>query len=497
MAAKENETGSVSGQQVGRAVSWKAIQHGSVKLIYMVRLVVLARLLAPDDFGLLAISTVAIDFLLRLTEVGMMPALIQRQEVDETHYDVAWTVGIGRALLIGLVVIGVAPYVAAFMGDMRAVPLIRLLALRPLLQALTSIKTAHLTRTLQFRRLAWIYISEAVVSTGVAIALARPLGVWALIIGGLAGPAAQVVLSYLLAPYRPRLRWVDAAARSLIQFGRWVFVISLVSIVGTSILRAVISRELGAAELGLYYLAASLAFLPAEIASEIIGPVAFPLYARLQNSREQIERAFRAMITSLMALLLPGCVLLIILAPTLVSQVLGASWQGTVLIIQLLALVNIIGLIGDMIAPILNGHGQPARVALVEVVQSGGLIIGAWFLTGRYGVVGAAAAWLPAVAVSQLVSLWLVRPLLPHPLHGLGRPFLVIAVVAGVVALAAQAAQQLLAGLPGLIAAITAGGVIWVGLLGLAERHLQLGLTTPLVAAYPRLGRMVSGWRSE
>ncbi len=484
------------GSRVGQALSWKAIQHVGVKLIFMVRLVVLARLLSPDDFGLLAIASVAIDFLLRVTNVGMVAALVQRAETEESHYDLAWTVGFLRGLLIALIVFLAAPEIAVFMADPRATPLIQVLALRPLLQGLTSIKVARLTRELRFRELALIDLPDALVNTVVAILMAPSLGVWALIAGGLAGPAANVVLSYVLAPYRPRLAFNRTAAGSLIQFGRWIFAISLVSVIGTSLLRAVISRELGAVELGLYYLAASLAFLPSELASEIVGAVAFPLFARLQAERERIAATFRAMLLGLATIILPVCAWLAVLAPSLVAHVLGAKWDGTVLLIQLLAVVNVIGLFGETTIPIFNGLGRPSLMAAIETVQMIFLIVFAYLGTGRFGVAGAAAAWLPAVLVSQFLSAFFLRRVIPAPGRGLAGPLLLILVLSAVSGGAAWLIDGWVGGAGGLLLAGLVAGAGYGLAIWWLESRLKLGLVDLLLQIYPRaaawFGRRVS-----
>ena len=87
-------------RQAGSALFWKGVQHTGVKAILFLRLIILARLLSPDDFGLLAISMVAIEFMTRVTDLGMIPALVQRTSADDTHYDTAWTVGMVRAVTI-------------------------------------------------------------------------------------------------------------------------------------------------------------------------------------------------------------------------------------------------------------------------------------------------------------------------------------------------------------------------------------------------------------
>ena len=477
-------------QKVGPALSWKAVQHIGVKLIFMIRLVVLAWILSPDDFGLLAIASVAIDFLLRVTNVGMAPALVQHPDTRQAHYDLAWTINFLRGLAIAIIVFAAAPQIAGFMQEPRAIPLIRVLALRPLLQGLVSIKIAALTRDLRFRELALIDLPDAIVNTVVAIALAPTLGVWGLIAGGLAGPAVNLILSYVMAPYRPRLSFDRTSAQTLIRFGRWVFVVSLLSVMGSSLQRVLISRQLGAAELGLYYLAASLAFLPGELASEVAGAVAFPLFARLQDNAARMAEAFRAMLTVLAALIFPMCAVLIVLAPSIVMHILSPRWQGSAPLIQLLACVNVIGLLGDTIMPIFYGAGRPASVALVEAIQSGVLIVMVYLLTTPYGVAGAAFAWLPAVAVSQLASLYLLRQVLTIPGRGLVGPLVVVTAAAALIALLAAAIDGAIGGLSGLILGSAAAGVFWLILSWGGLRYFPIRFVQEILSDVSRPDRV-------
>ena len=238
-------------QRAGSALFWKGLQHAGVKAIFFLRLLVLARLLTPDDFGLLAISMVALGILSQVTDFGLVPALVQRADVNEPHYHSAWTLGVLRAMAISAVVFLGAPLIAWAFEEPRAELIIRVLALRPLLEAFASIKVVDLNRALRFRALAFLRLPEALASTVIAIALAPSLGVWALVAGSLAGPAVVLVLSYFLAPYRPRFLLDRPAAASLIQFGRWIFTVSIISVLGTALLRLVIARQLGTVELGL------------------------------------------------------------------------------------------------------------------------------------------------------------------------------------------------------------------------------------------------------
>jgi lipopolysaccharide exporter len=464
------------GRQAGSAMVWKSIQMIGVKAIFLIRTLVLARLLLPEDFGLLAISMIAVDFLLSITNLGLVPALVQRREATEQQYNVAWTLGVGRALLIGAVVFLAAPLIAMLFAEPRATDLIRAMAVRPLLEAAVSIKVAALQRDLRFRRLTFIYLPEAVVNTAVSISLAPFFGVWALIAGSLAGPVTQIVASYILAPHRPQPGLDLTAMRPLIQFGRWIFLMSLVVVLGSSALQLVISRNLGTTELGLYFLAAKLAFIPAEISAEVVGAVAFPLYARLQGQVAKLVAAFRAILIGMVALLLPLCLLLIALTPALVENVLGPRWQEAIPLIQLLALVNVVGLFGDTVSPILKGLGRPSYLVLIELVQSTLLVALIWSLTGWLGVSGAAVAWLLAVGSSQLISLLLVRRLLPQPTEGLARPLFLITLISLTGAAAAMVVDGAMPGLIGLILGGLVGVAVIAALLWFSDQRWQLGL---------------------
>ena len=475
----------------GSAISWQAVQHFGVKAIYLLRLVVLARLLVPDDFGLLAIAVVSIGFLMNLTQFGMIPALVQRAEVEERHYDAAWTVGMLRALAVGLVVALGAPIIAGMFAEPRATPVIRALAIWPLFQAAASIKVADLTRRLQFREVAFLRLSEAVSTTVVSIALATRFGVWALVAGSLAGPAIASTLSYHVARHRPRFVLGMGEVASLARFGRWIFLSSLIAVAGRSVLHMVISRQLGVAELGLYFLAARLAFLPSDAVSEVIGSVAFPIYSRIQSNLEQAVVAFKTQILGVSVVLFPVYGLLLALAPTLTEEVLGPKWVGTAPVIRILAVAGLIGLLGEVAVPVFKGLGQPAKVTLLETVQTSLLIASVWELAGRFGLPGAAAAWVPAILASQFLAVLFLRRIFDRPFAGLPGPLLLIAVVTGIGVSIALAIDHALPGLVGLVLAASAATVVLGVLLLAADQYFNLGLRSALARAFPRAAALL------
>jgi O-antigen/teichoic acid export membrane protein len=475
----------------GNAFIWQFIQMTGVKVIFLLRILILARLLIPDDFGLLSIAVSAKGLLLGLTNFGLMPALIQGQNTREENYHAAWTIGVLRGLLLAVMLFIGAPYIAALFAEPRATPIIQVFAAIPILEALTSIKIASLNRMLLFRPLAILKLIEVIVHALVSIGLAKTFGVWALVAGLVAAAIVTLVISYIVAPYRPQLSLDWEAARPIINFGRWIFLTGLISLAAHNILRIVISRQLGANGLGLYYLATQLAFLPAEVASEMIGNVAFPLFARLKEDIQKATRMFEALFSGMAALLFPVCTFLIVLAPIITRDVFGPGWQGTEQVIQVLALTTMIGLFGEATSPVLKGFGQPHRISVIEFIQSLILVSLVWILTSRFGLVGAASAWLPAITISQFISAYFIMQALDRPFKRLQRPMVGVLAITTISTFIALIVSNSIPGLLGLIVAGVLGILSLVCLFWYSDRRYALGFTQNLSAAFPQIASIL------
>lgn len=474
--------------RTGRALLWRFGQLAGSRVIYFVGTLVLARLLVPDDFGLLAIGALTTEVLLSLSEFGMHSALIQRQELDDRHFHTAWTANLLRASLVALVAILAAPLISSLFEEPRAENIIQVMAFPPLLAATGSIKTVLLRRAFNLRPLAINAISQAIIQTVVAIALAKVLGVWALVVGGLAAALVGAVISYIIAPYRPRLMLDRVAAAPLLRFGRWVFVGGVVEIAGDAAIRVTIARQLSTIDLGLYYLGARLALLPYTIVSEVIGHVTFPLHAKLQSYDEEAGRAFRGSLVGAWALLVPGYAVLLILTTGIVHEVLGSHWSGTESVIRVLAFVGVIGVISVGTYPLLAGRGAPRFIAMMSAVRSLVIVLSAWSLAGHFGIAGAALAWLLAEGVVQIISIHQVGRILVRPFSGLWRSGGAILTSAGAAALAAFLCEHLIAGLPGVILAAITGCGVAVMSLWFLDRLWHLGLLKDLTELFPIVG---------
>jgi lipopolysaccharide exporter len=141
-------------KRAGRALLWKGLQMGATKLLNLVGTLILGHILAPREFGLVAIAAVAVTAIMAATETGMTSALVQASVREQGHYDAAWTIGSLRGLIVCALLLLAAPLIARLFGVERAAPLVRLMALLPLISSLAGPRMADLIRELQFSRLA-------------------------------------------------------------------------------------------------------------------------------------------------------------------------------------------------------------------------------------------------------------------------------------------------------------------------------------------------------
>ena len=467
-------SGAVS-QPAALAMRWRAAQLAGIQAVYFLRLLILAKLLAPDAFGLLAIATIAISVLMRLSDIGIIPALVHRRDVTLEQQDAAWTAGLTRAALVTLVLVVAAPVIAQLFSEPAALPIIQVLALRPLIDACASIGVARLTRELKFRELALVYLPGACADLVVAVALAPTMGVWALVAGALAGSSVTVGVSYGLAPHRPRIRLGWRAVLPLVNFGRWLLLAGIATLAGTLVTQLAVSRMLGATALGLYFLALKLAFLPIEAAGSIVASVAFPMFSGLRDDIAATARSFGTLLAGLGLLLLPVYALLVALAPAL-EAALGARWVGTAPIVRILAVAGVAAILADLLAPLLMGRGQPARVFTLEALQTAVLVAVLWPLLALFGVEGAALACLTGNCAALMLAAILTRRLMPGVLSGAQRRF----GAAALAALTAFATASFLAaqwsGFPGLIVGALAGVLSAAAILWLLNARLGLAL---------------------
>jgi len=470
------------------AVVWKGLEVGGNRAFSLIRTLILAKLLVPDDFGLLAAGIVTMDVATQITNIGIREAVIQQRAPSREVYDTAWTLDLVRAALVAMALILAAPLIAAYgFGEPRAANIIRVVAFAPLLDRLASVEVLTLVRQLRFRALAVVGLAGAFVHAAVAIALASTLGVWAMVVGLLAGVIAQTVGTYVVAPCVPRLSFGLQTARPLLGFGSGILLRQLVDVVGGAVLQVVIARRLGTAELGLYFVAARLAFLPREVMRLVGTQVAFPVHSALQQEQARATRAVRGHLLGSWVVLVPFYAIVVALAPSLVAQLVGPQWMGAVPAIQVLAAAAVVSVVANVASPLLLGRGLTTMVALIFAIRSLAIVAVVWSLAARLGLAGACFAWVIAEGLGAGLSWWAVRRFLPDAFDSVVRPGIATAGAAAVGAAVAAALNRVIPGIAGVFSTALVALAAALATLWWLDRWFRLGLAR-------EIGRILPSW---
>jgi O-antigen/teichoic acid export membrane protein len=473
-------TGSHGGllSRVIRGGAWVGVSSLGQNLLQTLRSIILARLLTPEVFGLMGLCQVAIRGLDLFTETGIGPALIHRQDRVEEARDTAYTLQVARGLLLALLVLPLAPVAAWFYGEARLQSLIMALSAVFVIGGLSNINLVLLQKQLDFRRLATIDLTVSVLSTIVIASLAYVLrSVWALVIGQIFTSALKVVLSFLLVPGRPTLRFNPQIAGELFRYGRFITGLTVVLFLTSEIDNMVVGKLLDMPSLGLYTMAFTLANLPATHIAKVSASVIFPAYSALQGHPERMRLAYLSVLRVVAALAFPAAVGLAVLAPEIVAIVYGTKWLGAVPPLRILALFGAARAVSMLGGYLYNAIGKPS-ISFYMVTAKLVIILAAIYpMTLYLGLSGAAMAMaIPQVMVDGL-SFGIISREIALPRRDIARVLLRAVGTSGVMALAVWWVRSLLEPVSGLdLALLIAVGVVVYTSVNVTEIKTVIGL---------------------
>ena len=369
--------------------------RGVTHLLGLVRIVVVARLLAPKDFGLFGIALLVISSLETFSQTGFEKALIQKKGDLEPYLDTVWTFQAIRGMILALILFGIAPYVAAFFQESIATPMLRMVGLSMLVTGLTNIGVIYFQKELEFHKQFVYQLSGTLADLGVSVTAAVLFrNVWALVFGFLAGNLVRVTVSYLVHSYRPRISMDLGKAEELFVFGKWIFFSSILFFLLMQGDDIFVGKLLGVTLLGFYQMAYRIANMPATEITHVISQVTFPAYSKLQDDIPQLREAYLKILQLTTFLSFPMAGLIFVLAPDFTKIFLGEKWLPMVPTMQALVLCGLIRSIAATCGPIFQGVGKPAILTKSAFARLVLLVIFIYPLTIKWNILGTSLALL-------------------------------------------------------------------------------------------------------
>ena len=459
------------GQRIAAGAVWAMLYKLVERSLGLVSTLILARILLPSDFGLIAIATSFVAMLELMRMFGFDMALIQLPRVTRDHADTAWTFAATLGLAIAVALLLLAPAIAEFYGDPRLKQVLWALSLSAAFSGLESNGPVLLRKELHWRK-DFLFQSTRKVA---AVIFTIPLAFlwrnyWALVVGIVAGRFASLVVSYLITPHRPR--FCLAARRDLWSFSKWVFVNNMLQFLQDRLPNLVMGRLASTSSVGYFGIAKDIATIPTLELTSPINRAAFPGYAKIAHDRARLAAGFLKLLGVISMLALPAGLGVAACADLIVTVFLGSRWAPAVTAVQILGVYGALRGLQSNANAVYLAIGRPrmqsAMMALFIVIMVPGLFI----LTPRMGHDGAALACLLGTLVAVPVNLVNVSRSLEISIGRLSatiwRPALAATLMAAVVILLnAQLAQT--TDLPAavrLIACVATGMLVQASVIG-------------------------------
>ena len=454
---------------MAKGAAWMMAVRWCIRGLDLLTTIILARLLAPDDFGLFATGTLIVGFLEILSQAGLDLALIRKKNADRSYYDAAWTIQVLQGVSVALLLILAAPWIAQFFGDERVVTVVRLLALKPALMALTNIGVVLFLKELDYSKEFWYSLGKKVSTVAFTLVMALILRDYmAMVWGVLAGAVTNVLLSYLVHPYRPRF-----AVRRMMEvwgFSGWIMIYYGAEDLVEKLDKFVVGRVADAATLGRYHLSWLVSTMPLENLVVPLWRALVPVYAQQADEPKNLARTYLNVFALTAAVSFAAGFGMISVAEDLVLVMLGEDWRPAVPLVQWMALIPSFAGVVDCALMIISVTGHARLCALHSTIRLVTLLIVLPIVGYAYGPEAIVRAFFVCAACLMPIPFFFLVRIVPVTrrdiLSRLWRPVLAGLGMWGTVRWADVAAG--LGGIPALALQVAVGGLTYVGLsLGL------------------------------
>lgn len=391
-----------------------------VRLIGLASTVILARLLVPEDFGLIALAMSVVALLDVMSAFSFDLALIADQKSSRADYDTAWSLSILKGIVCAVALWLVADPAAVYFDDARLETVFEVLALFILLRGFENIGIVdfrkHLTFDKDFRFNVYLKLVGFIVTITAAYILRDYR---ALLLGIVAQALARVVISYAMSPFRPRLdlsRW-----RPIMNFSKWLLVNNLLIFLNQRGTTFILGKMLGMRATGLFSVAEEIGNL---ITTELVWPVqraVFPGYAKVSDDRERLKSGYLDVLTLVMTLGLPIAIGMACSAEQFVKLFLGENWLEIIPLVSLMTLAGAVSLCSANAGAVFMAVGRSRLIAIVAALMAAVRLPAVIYCVLQWGAIGAAYGLIASGMFALFLNWLIVASVLKFPLTTLFR----------------------------------------------------------------------------
>lgn len=387
-------------QRVLKGLFWTFTGTGAEFVLQAGALLLLARLISPEEFGVVGAAMVVVHFSIIFSQLGIGSALVQHPNLETRHIRTGFTVSLLFGLLLTVFVTLLAPVIAAFFQMQQLINILMILSIVFFLQGVSVVSESLLKRQLDFRLLTSIEVSSFAVGygvVGVGLALLK-YGSWALVGATLIQALMKSILLLFFQGHQKRLSLDKQTLRELFYFGSGLTIGRIFLYFANQGDNMVIGRWLGAETLGIYGRAYQLMVMPASLFGRAVDKVLFPALAKVQDSSQRLAAAFKRGMALTALFVLPASAVMFIMAPEIILVLLGSAWQEVIVPFRILAVGMFFRTGYKVTGTLARAKGAVYNLAWRHGLYGAMVLGGAWLVL-PYGISGVAAAVVGALTI--------------------------------------------------------------------------------------------------
>ncbi|MEG0518868.1 MAG: lipopolysaccharide biosynthesis protein [Bacteroidales bacterium] len=353
-----------------KGVIWSAVERFSVQGANFILGIMIASLLTPGDYGLIAMLAIFMALSQTFIDGGFANALIQKKDRTDVDYSTVFYFNVLLSVVVYLLIYVSAPLISKFYESPELTLIARVIGITLVINSFGIVQQAIITIALDFRKQAIASLSAVLISGIIGIYMAyNGYGVWALVIQSIINNIIRVCVLWFFAKWRPGFMFSMKSFKELFEFGSKLLLSSIIHTVYTNLYTLVIGKKFAAAELGYYSRASSLALFPSYNFTSIIERAIYPVLCKRQNDLEALNESFLKYMTMACFIIFPIMVGIAVLARPLIACILNESWMDTVPLLQILCIAFMWDPVMRMNHSVINAKGRSDYFLYAEIIK--------------------------------------------------------------------------------------------------------------------------------
>ncbi|AKB76259.1 Lipopolysaccharide biosynthesis protein WzxC [Methanosarcina lacustris Z-7289] len=375
-----------------RGVFWSGISQFSTQMYQFIVIIVLARLLYPEDFGIIGMAVIFTGLVQTINELGLSAAIIQKKNINDNHLSTSFWISLGLGISLFITTVIISPYIADFFKNELVGPVVSVLSIGFIFGSCSVVHRSLLQKNIEFKKIAITEIVASVMSGSLSIILALfGFGVWSLVFGTILSNFTRSVLLWKVCTWRPSMTFDLTSFKELFSFGAHVMGSRFLNYIDSNIDYLLIGKFLSATALGHYTLAYQLSTFPLTRISSIITSVTFPTFSIIQDDNDTLRYAYLKVIKYISTITFPLLAGLIMVAPDFIPIAFGEKWAPMIVPLQILCVAGALKSVGTTVGSILLSKGRSDIQFKWNVFTA--IVLPIAILIGiRYGITGVAMA---------------------------------------------------------------------------------------------------------